>query len=195
MIELFDVSLSYGEKRVLDRFSLSLPDSGTVCFFGPSGCGKTSLLRVLAGLTEPDSGTVSGTHGRTLSMVFQENRLLPWLTALENISLVLPENNLARARHWLEQVELGADADKLPRQLSGGMQRRVALARALAYGGDFLLLDEPFAGLDNALAERLWHLSAGLYKDKPVVLITHDKELSLLSDHVYMVDGLPLTIT
>jgi len=194
LIKLSDVSLYYNEKRVLDRFTLSLPKSGSVCIFGPSGCGKTSFIRVLAGLTVPDSGEVSGLDGLKPSMVFQENRLLPWLTASENVSLVLKEKNDAEARYWLEQVELSADADKLPRYLSGGMQRRVALARALAYGGDFLLLDEPFNGLDNALARRLLNLITELYKEKLVIIITHDKELCSNVDHTYIVDGLPLTV-
>ena len=192
-ILLTDVSLRYGDKLVFDRFSLALPDAGLVCVLGPSGCGKTSLLRLLAGLTQPDSGGVSGVESLVPSMVFQENRLLPWLTALENVSLVLDDGD-AEARRWLEQVELGGELDKLPGQLSGGMQRRIALARALAYGGDYLLLDEPFSGLDSALAERMLDLIRKLYAGKLVVMITHDKDISILADRVYEVDGIPLTV-
>lgn len=194
-IRLADVSLKYGEKQIFDRFNLTLPEQGLVCFFGPSGCGKTSLLRLLAGLSVPDSGALSGLNSLKPSMVFQENRLLPWLTASENVSLVLPECDAVAAHGWLEQVELGAEADKLPRQLSGGMQRRIALARALAYGGDMLLLDEPFTGLDTALAERLLRLIARLYAGKLIVMITHDKHLSLMADHLYTVEGLPFTLS
>ena len=193
-IKLTDVSLKYDEKIVLNRFNLTLPKQGLVCFFGPSGCGKTSLLRILAGLTASDSGEVSGIAGLKPAVVFQENRLLPWLTALENVTLVLPEAKIAQAQYWLEQVELGAEAAKLPAELSGGMQRRIALARALAYGGDMLLLDEPFTGLDSALAKRLLHLIAENYRGKLVVMITHDKDLSQLADYIYPVKGLPLTV-
>ena len=192
-IRLEDVSLRYGKKQVLDRFSLTLPTQGLVCFLGPSGCGKTSLLRLLAGISVPDSGKLIGLTGLKPSMAFQENRLLPWLTSLENVSLVSSEDDAASYR-WLEQVELGAEADKLPEQLSGGMQRRVALARALAYGGDLLLLDEPFTGLDNALAKRLLCLIIELYSDKLTVMVTHDESLSKQANHVYEVNGLPLNV-
>jgi len=193
-ISLAEVSLRYGEKQVLDCFSLTLPAHGMVCIFGPSGCGKTSLLRLISGLTAPDVGELCGLEGVKPAVVFQENRLLPWLTVLENVLLVLPDGDAAEARRLLELVELGAEAEKLPGELSGGMQRRVALARALAFGGDLLLLDEPFTGLDNALAKRMMSLIAELYEGKLVLMITHDKDLCALADHVYPVDGLPLTV-
>jgi len=192
-VSLKDVSLRYGEKQILDRLSLTLPAQGLVCFFGPSGCGKTSLLRLLAGISDPDSGEIQGLGGLKPSMVFQEDRLLPWLTVSDNVSLVL-EKSGDTARYWLDQVGLGTEADKFPKQLSGGMQRRVALARALAYGGDYLLLDEPFTGLDAALAERLLRLIIELYSGKLTVMITHDKELCRFAGHIYEVSGLPLTI-
>ena len=194
-IRLTDISLRYREKQVLANFNLTLPEQGVVCFFGPSGCGKTSLLRILAGLTTPNSGEVSGLAGLKTAVVFQENRLLPWLSAIDNIALVLPKDSYDVAYYWLEQVELSLEADKLPRQLSGGMQRRLALARALAYEGDLLLLDEPFTGLDSALAKRLLYLISKLYAEKLVVMVTHDQALSQLADQVYVVDGPPLSLT
>jgi ATPase subunit of ABC transporter with duplicated ATPase domains len=147
-IELVKLNFAFDTLPVLEDFSLELPPAGLVCLAGPSGCGKTSLLFVLAGLRRPSSGLIHGLELQRISLLFQEDRLLPWLTAAENVALVLPSGRAEEARPWLEMVELTAEAEQLPRDLSGGMRRRVALARALAYVGDILLLDEPTNGLD-----------------------------------------------
>lgn len=194
MIKLEQVSLSYGEKQVLRDFSCTLPESGLVCFFGPSGCGKTTLLQLLAGLRKPDSGLITGLDGKRVSVVFQENRLLPWLSVAENISLVTG-GGAADALTWLEAVELAAEAQQPPAALSGGMQRRVAIARALAFDGDLLLLDEPFNGLDESLALRLLQRIQQQYAERLVVLITHDLELvRQQATQIIRVQGPPLQI-
>ena len=173
MLELKNVSLSYGDLRVLRDVSLRLDPGERIAVMGPSGCGKTSLLRVIAGLQSPDSGTVERT-ARRLSFVFQEPRLLPWLTAEENVRLVLPDAHQGEdAAAWLSRFGLGDAADKLPAELSGGMQQLVSPARALVCASDLLLLDEPFKALDaTAKQNAISAVSGGT--DAAIILVTHD---------------------
>ncbi len=174
-IRLKNVHADYEGKAIFTDFSLELPAHGALAVLGPSGSGKTTLLRLLAGLITPQKGAVEGLVGKTISMVFQENRLLPWCTSYENIALV-QKKRLAcpQTLAWLERMELAAWRDSYPNELSGGMQRRVALGRACAFGGDILLLDEPFTGIDEALRERLVpHIKSAA---EIIVLVTHDSE-------------------
>ena len=192
MIRLDGVSLRFGEKRVLDHFSLVLPCSGILGLSGPSGCGKTTLARVLAGLISPDSGNVSGIAPGEAALLFQEDRLLPWLTAIGNVAAVCDK---ATAREFLAAVGLEAEADTRPDALSGGMRRRVSLARSLVYPSRLLILDEPFTGVDAPLRERLYPLIRAAAEEKPVVLITHHlDELAALADSALTLDGPPLRI-
>ena len=179
MIELSGVTVRFGARTALSNFSARLPDEGTVALRGASGAGKTTLLRVLAGLLRPDAGTVTGLAGRRIGFVFQEDRLPPWRTALQNVALVSDE---ARAKELLKRLDLGGALALRPAALSGGMRRRVAIARALAFSGDVLLLDEPFNGLDEARREQaaaLMRASARL-----IVVATHDGlDAQLLGAH------------
>lgn len=147
------LSLAYPPNPpVISGISTQLPLPGVYALMGPSGLGKTSLLKAIAGLLTPAEGRITGLEGLRISMLFQENRLLPWRTALQNVLLgmTVPDEGRAKALlHALQIEELPA----FPAVLSGGMQRRVALARALAHGGDVLLLDEPFTGLDEELKQ------------------------------------------
>ena len=173
MLELKNVSLCYGNLRVLRDVSLRLDPGERIAVMGPSGCGKTSLLRVIAGLQSPGSGTVERAAHR-LSFVFQEPRLLPWLTAAENIRLVLPDAHRGDdAAAWLSRFGLSDAADRLPSELSGGMRQLVSLARALVCTPDLLLLDEPFKALDAAAKQNaITAVSDGT--DAAVILVTHD---------------------
>lgn len=176
MISVQNLSFSYGEQNIFDRFSAEFSGSVT-CLEGPSGCGKTTLLRLIAGLIKPDSGGISGVPLR-ISFLFQEDRLLPWLTAEENVQAVLPNSKKEAAAVLLGSVELAGEAGKLPENLSGGQRRRVALARALAYESGLLLLDEPFKGLDPALTARLVPLI--LSKNVPIIMTSHSREEAAL---------------
>ena len=173
MLELKNISLCYGDLRVLRDVSLRLAPGERIAVMGPSGCGKTSLLRVIAELQSPDSGTIERTAQR-LSFVFQEPRLLPWLTAAENVRLVLPDAHHGDdSAAWLSRFGLSDAADKLPAELSGGMRQLVSLARALVCTPDLLLLDEPFKALDAAAKQNaITAVSAGA--DAAIILVTHD---------------------
>lgn len=192
MISLAHVTLSFGDKRVLDDLSLTLPETGVTVLSGPSGCGKTTLLRVLAGLEAPQSGRVMGLSPRDTAFLFQEDRLLPGRTVLQQLTDVMPKNRWRDAPRWLELAELSGEENALPRQLSGGMGRRLALVRALALGGELYLLDEPFTGIDLPRRRRL--MAALKQLGKPVVLVSHEPEILDLADHVLSFDGPPLTM-
>lgn len=180
-MKLHDISVSFGDKTVLSAFSGDF-SAGITCLRGPSGGGKTTLLRVLAGLQAPTRGCIEHPFLRP-SFLFQEDRLFPWLTAEQNVAAVLPESDGSKAALWLAAVELSAEGAAYPAQLSGGMQRRVALARALCYPGDALLLDEPFKGLDPPLMRRLIPLI--LRQTVPVIVATHsEEEVALLGGRV-----------
>ncbi len=174
MLKLTSISHCYGDQPVLEKKNLTLHPGQRMALMGPSGCGKTTLLRIALGLLEPSEGTVENTFRKT-SVVFQEPRLLPWRTALENVNLVLGDGKttLETAKKYLEQVRLSDAADKYPRELSGGMQQRVAVARALAAEGDLLILDEPFKAMDEALCEQVIALVAET--KAAILLVTHEE--------------------
>ena len=190
MIQIEGLSLAYGDKRVLEDFSLSLPDRGVTALSGPSGCGKTTLLRVLAGLQRPDAGCLTGLDPARTVLLFQEHRLLPWRTVEQHIADVLPRARRGEAGRWLALVELEEEARSYPGALSGGMGRRLALARALACGGGLYLLDEPFTGVDAARAARILERVRAL--GVPVLLSSHEAEIVALCDRVIPLAGPPL---
>lgn len=192
MIEMKHLTLHYGKKPVLDDFSLTIPPGGVTAFTGPSGCGKTTLLRVLAGLVAPASGTVEGVSPSEIAVLFQENRLFPWRTVSQHITDVLPRERRREAPDWLAFAELEQDAAAFPHTLSGGMARRLALARCAALGGKLLLLDEPFTGIDQERAGRILTRLKAL--STPVILISHEPSVLAACDRVYSFGGTPLTL-
>ena len=183
MPELVNVTKRFGEKTVLQNFSLRAPENRVVCLFGPSGCGKTTILRLLSGLLAPDGGQVIRDKRLRCSFLFQEDRLLPWASALKNLTAVGIAPSAARKA--LAQVGLSAEEAALPDSLSGGMRRRLAIARAAAFGGDYFFLDEPLRGLDEATALRALDCLRGAMRGKGALLITHNpEEARLLADEV-----------
>ena len=190
MIKARDLTLRYGEKLVLDRFSLEIPDRGLTALSGPSGCGKTTLLRVLAGLEVPESGAVDGVTPSRTAFLFQEDRLLPWRTVGQHITDVLPRSRRGELADWLAFAELSGEEAAYPGALSGGMARRLALARCAALGGELLLLDEPFAGVDPQRAARIMARLRSL--GAPAVLTSHQPPVLAACDRVIELDGPPL---
>ena len=153
-IELQNVSKSFGEKQVLQNFSHVFPEGELTCVMGPSGCGKTTLLSLLLGLEQPDSGRVLGMEGRRKSAVFQEDRLCENAGAVSNLRLVNPTLTREEAEAMLRDLGLGDSLRQPVRTLSGGMKRRVAILRALCAPYDVLFCDEPFKGLDEGTKGR-----------------------------------------
>lgn len=175
-IILKNISKSFGENSVLQNFSAVIPQGEVTAVTAPSGRGKTTLLRLILGLERPDSGEISGVPEKCAA-VFQEDRLCPELSVSGNIRMAVGRTaSRQQIDDMLRQLGLGDSGDKPAGQLSGGMARRAALARALLYGGDLLVLDEPFNGLDSEnrqlAAEAIKKYASGL----TVLLVTHRQE-------------------
>ena len=172
MIECRDLCLSFEGRVILNKVSFSLPDAGVFALMGSSGIGKSSLLKILFGLLAPDSGTIRGLDNLRVGILFQEDRLLPWHTALKNVMLAMEHPSQEEARILLDALEIGDSADAYPAVLSGGMKRRAALARAIAFSPDVLLLDEPFTGIDEQIKGRI---SPFIQKSAPLIIFsTHN---------------------
>ena len=157
MLEIQDLSFSYGKKKVIDHLSLTLQSGEILAVMGASGCGKSTLLNLIAGLRKPTAGRILFPKEVRISYAFQEPRLFPWLTVSENLRAVLTDREDAdhRIAHALAAVSLSDAAELYPDELSGGMKSRASLARAIAYGGSLFLLDEPFAALNEELRAEL----------------------------------------
>ena len=165
---------SFGGQAVLRDLSFTA-GPGITCVMAPSGSGKTTLLRILLGLERSDSGTVEGLAGKRISAVFQEDRLLEHLSAEGNLRFVLGRAyDPQAARILLDRLDLPDTGTQPVREFSGGMKRRLALARALLAPFDVLLLDEPFTGLDQANRDRALAAIRETAGDRPVLLVTHD---------------------
>lgn len=181
---------------------LDIPGGSIVALHGPSGVGKSTLLRLIAGLDRDVVGTITidgqPPHAAPApGFVFQDPRLLPWLTARDNIRAADPAMSAATADAALARVGLAAHANAWPRTLSGGMQRRVALARALVTGPGLLLLDEPFTSLDPALVDEMHHLLAGLAAETgaTVIFASHSAaDAARLATRIVTLGGRPARI-
>lgn len=173
---LTGICKSYGSKQVLSHLSVTFPAGQVTCIMGPSGCGKTTLLNILMGLLPPDRGTVENRPER-LSAVFQEDRLCEDFSALSNVRLVtgktLDDGEICRC---LSALGLEGSAKQPVRALSGGMKRRVAIARAVLAEGELLILDEPFKGLDEATRKTVAAEVKRRTRGRTVIMVTHDPE-------------------
>ena len=194
MIKFEKVSKTLGQTRVFQSFSFEAEPGKILSVIGPSGCGKTTLLQMLAGLEQPDSGKITGIEEMRVSYVFQEPRLLLWKTVAQNIDFVLrdvvmPERRRELIQFYLKMMELYDYRDSYPKTLSGGMKQRLALCRAFAFPHDLLLLDEPFKSLDTPLRLGLVRQVARMWQEDPrtVVFITHDILEALLLGHRILV--------
>ena len=202
------VSKRFGELEALTPVHLSVAPREIVTLIGPSGCGKTTLLRMIAGLAPPTTGSISIDGARAdvarsrkqIGFVPQASALLPWRTVEGNARLLLDVNaranggSIADPVELLEQVGLGDFRHAYPHELSGGMQQRVGLVRAFALGAPYLLMDEPFAALDEITRADMRHLLAELCepRDTTIVFVTHSiAEAVFLSDRVVVFSGRP----
>lgn len=215
-VELNDVSLTFGGREgllALNQVSIEVAEGEFVAVVGPSGCGKSTLMKLVTGLLPPNSGTVSVDGNvvtrpiKCVGMAFQNSTLMPWRTTLHNVMLPLEivqpfkrerrrhyEQHKARAERLLEAVGLGGFGSRYPWQLSGGMQQRANLCRALVHEPKLLMLDEPFAALDAFTREELWVIMQDLWLKQKFssILVTHDlREAVYLADTVYVLSKRP----
>jgi ABC-type nitrate/sulfonate/bicarbonate transport system ATPase subunit len=182
---------------VLADFSFALGAGEVGVFVGPSGCGKSTMLRILAGLDHDYRGRVTRPSAARIGMVFQEPRLLPWRSVEENVRLVAPLADEAKLSELFAVLELAEHRSHFPGELSLGLARRVALARAFAVEPDFLILDEPLASLDDALAARLREQIATLVGSRSVMtlLVTHNLDDAVrLGDRLFLLSPRPARI-
>lgn len=176
-IILTGITKRFEEKAVLEDRDFRFPEGRTSCVMGPSGAGKTTLLMLIAGLSIPDAGEITGVP-RRLAFVFQEDRLCEDFTAVSNIRLVTGKQ-LQKQEIEETLIRLGIPKESLSqpvREYSGGMKRRVSIARALLYDPQLLLLDEPFKGLDEALRLKIMDEVRERMRGRTVILVTHDPE-------------------
>ena len=215
-VDIKDVTHAYGGDGgvvAVDKLSLSIEEGEFAAVVGPSGCGKSTLMKLVTGLQRPRSGTIM-VGGRNVTgplkiagMAFQSPNLLPWRRTLENILLPLEivqphrgrlrcDRNayVAKVEALLSQVGLGGQSAKYPWELSGGMQQRASLCRALIHEPQLLMLDEPFAALDSFTREELWCVMRDLHAARPVtiILVTHDlREAAFLADRIFCMSSRP----
>jgi len=185
------------QQDVLAGINFTLGASEVGVIIGPSGCGKSTMLRIIAGLDHDFQGRVSRPADARLGMVFQEPRLLPWRSVEENVRLAAPLIDDATLAALFTVLELSAHRSHFPAELSLGLARRVALARAFAVDPDFLILDEPLASLDHALAARLREQIASLIESRAVMtlLVTHNLDDAVrLGDRLFFLSARPAKI-
>ena len=176
-IKLENISYSYEDKNIFERFNLQFPEGETTVIMAPSGTGKTTLLHLLSGLLSPQEGSICfPMPNPKISMVFQENRLLESAKVSQNIKLVNPVLTKEEILDFLQALDLTDCYSKKAGHLSGGQARRLAIARALACKYDILLLDEPFTGLDEKTKWKVMNFLKEKTKGKTVLLVTHNKE-------------------
>ena len=193
---------------VFENVDLKIQDGEMVCFLGPSGCGKSTLLRIIAGFEAPSGGNLS-INGKPVKgpsadyiFVFQYSGLLPWMTVAENVGLGLrhlddPEARNQQIVEFLEMVELDGFEKHYPRQLSGGMQRRAELARALAVNPEIMIMDEPFSGLDFLTHMKIREEVVNMHSfiKKTILLVTHNIDDALImGDRVVIMGGHPTSV-
>lgn len=200
MLQVSAVHLSFGQLKVLNDIWLNIAPGEVVAIVGPSGCGKSSLLNIILGFYKPSFGTIR--RSGTMRMVYQRDGLFPWLTAAENIAVgvsdaVGQKDRVGQVQELLKLTRLEGFSDYFPHQLSGGMRRRIELARVLASNADLILMDEPFSALDYQTRMRMIQEFVRVLGQRPraVILVTHDvEEAVLLADRILVLSERPASI-
>ena len=200
--QIKNLSKSYDQLQVLDKLNLSFPEQKVTCILGPSGSGKTTLLKLLCGLQTPDSGEILGFDNALISMAFQEDRLIPWLSVFDNLHFVLKDKldkkqSQELIRTYLKRVGLQEYAHYYPRDLSGGMKGRISILRAFVYPSQLLLMDEPFTSLDMATKKILMEFFKELIQQekRTCILVTHNVDEAMeLGDQIVVLSQKPAQV-
>lgn len=194
MYEVKNIVKQYGDLEVLDKINMEFEENKITCILGPSGCGKTTLVNIIGGLLEKDSGHVIGFKDEDISFVFQEDRLIQWKNVRENIGFVLRDKMDKKSMEkiideYLDLVDLGKYKYYYPNELSGGMRQRISILRAFVYPSKVLIMDEPFKSLDiNSKATAIeFILNLRKLKSKTCILITHDIDEALTLGDVIVI--------
>lgn len=200
--EVKNIVKEYGNLEVLDRVSIKFEENKITCILGPSGCGKTTLVNIIGGLLEKDSGDVIGFENEDISFVFQDDRLIQWKNVKDNIAFVLKDKMDKKTMEklideYLDLVNLRKYKDYYPRELSGGMRQRISILRAFAYPSNILIMDEPFKSLDINSKETVMEFILNLknLNSKTCILITHDIDEALaLGDTIVILTEKPTKV-
>ena len=201
MEQVKNISKYYGDLKVLEDISITFPKNKTTCILGPSGCGKTTLLNIISGITEMDSGQIIGFKD-DISFVFQEDRLIEWKNINDNLEFVL-KNRMDRKRirvtieKYLKMVNLEEYKYYYPRELSGGMRQKISILRAFAYPSQILIMDEPFKSLDINSKQLLIDFFKELknIESRTCIIVTHDIEEALtLGDKIIILTEKPTKV-
>jgi len=206
MLLIKNLSFSYRNNKdvsnhtIFDNFLLKIKHGESATIVGKSGCGKTTLINLIAGYLQPSSGTIEVNGNRPLGpgrdriVINQEDDLFGWMTVYQNLKIVAKNKNTEAILHFLHLVGLESSIDKYPNQLSGGMKKKLSLVRALAAEPIFLILDEPFASLDHATAEKIQIEFNTIVRQSftTILLVTHNiEEAIFLSDRIIVIGGQP----
>jgi len=193
MLKVTDLKKYYNHRKIISGLSFTIEDGELAVIVGPSGCGKTTLLNIISKLTGDYYGQVER-GSEKIGYVFQEDRILPWLNVFDNIKIVKPEGSDSQVLEYIKLVGLEGFEAYFPDQLSGGMKQRCAIARALYFGSDFLLMDEPFKSLDYILKQKMLSdlLEIHRRKKNTILLVTHDIEEALtVADRIFVLQKNP----
>ena len=192
MIKIKNVSFSFGSDKIISDLSFDIEEGKTYCIMGKSGVGKTTLMKIIAGLLRCDNGEIICDKNLKKSFIFQENRLIPQMSVYENLRYVT--KNEDAINNALIATSLSDEKEKYPDELSGGMARRAAIARAVAFGGDVYFIDEPLYGLDIKTSAGILELIKETVKNKTAVIITHSPEEAFyLSDKIIFLKNTPVS--
>lgn len=175
-LQLKDICFSYGEEQIIKNLNLTVERGKPVVLLGRSGIGKTTLLKLILNFIKPDSGEISGVDEKTrISVMYQEDRLFPQLTVYKNLKLVKKDFSRKEAEKLMSEMNLEEKVlDKLPAELSGGMRRRIALARCLIFPSELVLMDEPFQGLDSETRASCLNAVKKYTAGRPMLIISHE---------------------
>ncbi len=196
MLKVENINQSFGHLQVLKDISFTVNDDEIVAIIGPSGCGKSTLLNIIAGLQKPATGTVCNSSDK-IAFMFQDDRLLPWLSVYDNIKVVNDNINNGVISKLIEDVGLSGFENYKPEQISGGMKKRCAIARAFYYDSKLLLMDEAFQGLDYCLRQEMVKMLMCVWNDnkKSVLFITHEIDEALtVASRIVVLSDRPTTI-